>query len=745
MKPTLFLLLITFPILLNAQVTVKGVVTEQNSGNKPLAGVQIKALGTTPEQTGNDGLFQLTFASKKPGDHIIVSEISKKGYEVVNKDMVNNWVISSNSTGKTKIVMCPEGLIAQNTLKYYEISMAGLTRGYQERIKALQEQKAKAEIDARSYGEQAGILANQFARQQEQLEELAGKFARENFDDCSAVHRLAFEAFTTGNIGEALRILESVNSGEEIEKAKQQRKKAEILKTDINEMLIQSDSIIRKNIKKLMFQADLYQSEFRFAEAEQAYVTAVMADTTDFENIIALAKFCQVQNKYNELLRWANTMHAIAKTAVDTFWALDKTSHWQVKMKQPENALANWIEAIKTLRRLVAENPQAVTHRTKLAVTLYHSALIYDYLNEYPMAESYFRESISILRSLDEEYPDYYDDMLAVSLYGLGTHFYQVKEYDKSEEFLKEALTLFRNEPPGKDSLTNRIWTSRIISELGYLSFLRDHYPEAEAFFIESLATARECAMQNPDAYNASVYGVLLKLSTLQCTMGLYSKSEASFMEMLQVTKRLAELNPCGYNSKLAEVLYLIGHLYIKMNSPEKATPYFSESVNLARESAETFGGEDQLNAAEILHKTAWEIHKYDLPQAIAYTDEAIRIFEQSAGSRLLDNDDVSLCYGQMARYQLLSKNFTDAEKYARLDVACDFNAKASNKNLAHSLLFQGKYKEAKKYYLDIRDETCDWDKTKTLGDVILDDFAEFEKAGITHPDVEKIRKELTE
>ncbi len=165
MKRKLLSILIMLPVLVQGQVAVKGQVTEQNSGNKPIPGVQIKALGTTPEVTGNDGLFQLVFTGKKPGDRIIVSEIAKKGFEIVNKELVNNWLIANDPNHKSKIVMCPEGMIAQNTLKYYDISLTGLTRGYQERIRVLQEQKEKAEIDAKSYGEQAKELAEQYEKQ----------------------------------------------------------------------------------------------------------------------------------------------------------------------------------------------------------------------------------------------------------------------------------------------------------------------------------------------------------------------------------------------------------------------------------------------------------------------------------------------------------------------------------------------------------------------------------------------------
>ncbi|MFZ4741583.1 MAG: hypothetical protein ACOYLE_10520, partial [Bacteroidales bacterium] len=105
MKRNLFLILLLIPFLPDAQTKVNGIVTEQNSGNKPISGVQIKVLGSSAEITDNAGLFQLVFANKKPGDRIVVSEISKKGYEIVNKDVVNNWMITNNLNDKTKIVM----------------------------------------------------------------------------------------------------------------------------------------------------------------------------------------------------------------------------------------------------------------------------------------------------------------------------------------------------------------------------------------------------------------------------------------------------------------------------------------------------------------------------------------------------------------------------------------------------------------------------------------------------------------
>jgi hypothetical protein len=62
--------------------------------------------------------------------------------------------------------------------------------------------------------------------------------------------------------------------------------------------------------------------------------------------------------------------------------------------------------------------------------------------------------------------------------------------------------------------------------------------------------------------------------------------------------------------------------------------------------------------------------------------------------------------------------------------------------NLAHALLFQGHYDEALAIYRQY------WDKPlhgKTLGEVTLEDFAAFDKAGLIHPDLSRMKQALSD
>jgi tetratricopeptide (TPR) repeat protein len=57
--------------------------------------------------------------------------------------------------------------------------------------------------------------------------------------------------------------------------------------------------------------------------------------------------------------------------------------------------------------------------------------------------------------------------------------------------------------------------------------------------------------------------------------------------------------------------------------------------------------------------------------------------------------------------------------------------------NLAHALLFQGHYDDALAIY------SQNWDKPlngRTFGEITLEDFAAFDKAGLTHPDLSRMK-----
>ena len=70
-------------------------------------------------------------------------------------------------------------------------------------------------------------------------------------------------------------------------------------------------------------------------------------------------------------------------------------------------------------------------------------------------------------------------------------------------------------------------------------------------------------------------------------------------------------------------------------------------------------------------------------------------------------------------------------------------NAVVIKTNLAHGYLFDNQFDKAKTIYLENKDAKVGDDR-RTFSQVVLDDFKEFQDAGINHPDMDKIKALLT-
>ncbi|MFZ4402183.1 MAG: tetratricopeptide repeat protein [Bacteroidales bacterium] len=788
MKHTLFLIFIIFPFLLNSQTIIKGLVAEQNSGNKPIGGVQIIVLGSTPEQTDNAGLFQLVFTSKKPGDRIIVSEIFKKGYEIVNKDIVNNWLIPSNQGDKTKIVMCPEGLIAQNTLKYYDISLAGLTNGYESRIKSLQAKMTKAEIDAKTYGELAKAVSEQFENQQKQLEELAGKFARENFDDCSSVHKQAFEAFKVGDISEAIRILESVNSEVEIEKAKQQQQNANNLINRGKEILKKTDSIIRQNISKLIFQADLYKTDLRYKDAEKAYRTAIDADSSNFENLYEYVIFLNNINDFDRSIEWNLKAVSTAKNENEKIKSLRILAFLYKTIFQYEKSEKFYSECLNLSRNLIETDSQL--NKSNMVTLLLEFADFQTKIKKYTLSENLCKEALNISTELCAIDSNKYNKLLAFSLRSIAGNQCLMRYYAKSEENYKKAIAIYKIITKTKSAYDLKMFAGCynglanmykynfdfLNAEINYnesLKILRelvkenpvalkpdictllnnlsdtqieiDKYDLAASNLSEAILLSKELSSSNPVYYKNLHCNLLNSIAEVYIKKELYEKADSNLTENIQILKELAKENPAVFKIKLINNIKGLGSLYIQMNLFEKGEAYLSESLKLLRELAVSDPDSYRPILAFELNDIGWIIYSYNLPQALLYTNESVAINQELAKKDSTLLKSLAFAYARNSKLYIFAKAFREAEECARMALKYNQRLNGARKNLAHSLLFQGKYKKAKEIYIEIKDLFPPNQKTLKYKDFFLMEFDEFEKAGITHTDVVKIKDILNQ
>ncbi len=129
--------------------------------------------------------------------------------------------------------------------------------------------------------------------------------------------------------------------------------------------------------------------------------------------------------------------------------------------------------------------------------------------------------------------------------------------------------------------------------------------------------------------------------------------------------------------------------------------------------------------------------------QAVKLGDTGARGFAElaSANPTVENKENATNAYGPLSWYQLLNKDSAAAEASARKALEFTPDVPLVNVNLAHALLLNGRRAEAEALYLAERAK--DAGDGRTVGAVILEDFAAMEAAGINNPAIGEIRAAL--
>jgi tetratricopeptide (TPR) repeat protein len=263
------------------------------------------------------------------------------------------------------------------------------------------------------------------------------------------------------------------------------------------------------------------------------------------------------------------------------------------------------------------------------------------------------------------------------------------------------------------------------------------------------------------------------KWAMIQTNLGITLEALGSRNNGEEGGKRLEEAL-AAFRSTLA--------VYTKADLPQKwAMIQTNLGITLAACGSRNDGeeGGKQLEEAVAAYRSALEVYsKNDLPQEWTMAENDLGSALWTLGNHLKGEEGlkrrresvelyrnlVSYQPNDQSRYQLASAlgslafNLVLNSQFAEAQTRCEEAQRLANEisdgvqrsdrdhlifiqgNLAHVLLFQGYYDEALAIYRQ------NWDKPlngKTFGEATLEDFAAFDKAGLTHPDLSRMKRAL--
>lgn len=506
------------------------------------------------------------------------------------------------------------------------------------------------------------------------------------------------------------------------------------------------------NLGELYRRANLYaSSEEKFLEAIKLYRKLAEENPAEYEGDLALA-MGNLANVYSNTPFTADA-EELFKSALDIYEKLNK------------------------------EKPR--DYDPDLARTQYNLGTLYYQEDRFPECETSFLSASEIFERLAKANPQVYEPSLALTYTGLASLYHSTERLSESSDMYYNAFDIYER-LVAVDSIA--YYPEVASAFLGHALLLQDEgaYSDSEDGFFDAIYLIEQLSETYPETYDPMLATIYDHLARLYYETQRLDECEKYMREALEIYWRSIENNPEVYDVDLANTLDYLDTFYKETQRQSARKALFEDALERYRHLTEkhwAFGVRvaDMLTEIGIMY-----FRESQYPEAIASFKEALPYYQERAtnSSYYLNRETVVLYYlsmiyeetnnfaecfqtnkvliplmrtgyesnpdsfrrdfvntmGNQSYNALIMKDFAESEKQAKDALAIDPSQHWIVTNLAAALLFQGKYEEAEKTYLQYKEE---------LKENFLNDFNDFEAAGIIpethHAEVERIKQILNE
>ncbi|MBK8703459.1 MAG: tetratricopeptide repeat protein [Saprospiraceae bacterium] len=351
--------------------------------------------------------------------------------------------MSSDERPGVDVILAPAGKLDAACREYYDISDKALLAGFEREKKALRDKLQKAQLNQQEYEGKYESLQTQYDQQQQQLTQLADKFARVNFDDVSPVYQEALELYKAGQIGQAIAKLESINPAKRTEEIIKEEKLIVEAEKELDARRTALEEEKRQQIANLKLLADMYSVQFDPVKAESQYDQLLSLDSTDLEILQDAADFYRDNHRYDKGMRVCRII--IANPKAEEWQVGNAYGHlgelYRATGSLP-GALESYTKSFQVYKRLHQAMPDDPLYKTNLASSYSQLGSTHSALGNLEQALTFFEEQLRLAKELCAAYPQNveFKKLLAISYQFLGNTHTSLGNLEQALTFLKKTL-----------------------------------------------------------------------------------------------------------------------------------------------------------------------------------------------------------------------------------------------------------------------------------------------------------------
>ncbi len=470
-----------------------------------------------------------------------------------------------------------------------------------------------------------------------------------------------------------------------------------------------------------------------------------------------------------------------------------------------DRALSEFREARVIAEALVRDNPGNSRWQSDLAITLENIGSLHAEQNQDDEAIPAYRAAITIRRTLadkDRDNPQWQRNFV-VTAGNLADALRRTRDYAGALEICRDLLAF--TEQPANDNSADpeaQFDVAQVHNKIADLLKDQGHLPEALQSYQSSLAIIQRLANadSNNPRWQSPLYTLHRAIGNVLYAQKNYIDTLQPYRDALAIADAQAKAKPGDvyWKRELAGSYYFVGSALQALGKLPEALVNYRESLvlseqlvqsdpdNIARQRelwaayisvAGVLEAQNNVSEAVAVYRQAiaviakvvatepengtwtrsWArtldavgdfLRKHDqLVEAYPFYRDSLAVWQRFAALDPNDKqrqDDFARKvrdFGGMAYSLVLARAFAPALEAADRALALLPDQIWIYTNRAHALLFLGRVEDARALYLKYRDEKNVQGKTWPV--VILEDFAELRKAGLTHPLMDEIEKEF--
>lgn len=649
-----------------AQSTQSGFVKEYNErlDKTPLNLVEISISNAASTVSDDNGNFMLQFRTLKPGDKVNVRRIEKLGYEIFNKEALEQWFISRENRPFT-IVMCKSEKFKRIRDNYSRVSSESYEKQLKKEEARLAAERKKGKLKEEEYQKALKKLNDDYDRQLDNLDNYVDRFARIDLSELSTTEAEIIELVQRGKIEKAIQLYEQ--QGLE-EKYKQQVVVGQKATAAIDTLTIirQQASVSRDSIfasiKRKNETLRLAGGKDNYDKIGQSLKEIAMADTSYYNAVYEYALFCLDTNVYDDAERYFKMCLGLTTDSVKLSDIYNRLGSICEKTNRAETSKAYFLSAMDLLKES--------NEKAKIGTLNNNLGVLFMHLRQFDDADSYFRKSITIREELLDTLNTESIYELACSYNNLGQLQMNLQRYDVSENLYTKALVL--------DSLLKR---------KGLAAYQRNHigttynnvavtyqnqanYPKAEYYYLKSIEERKEYIKEIPGRYLPDLIGTLSNLSVLYMGQNKLQEARAMAEDAVAKLAPLAKKFPEAYRGLSINCENNLANALNLLKDYPTAVVHYKKAIDNAKVLPPS-RNRNYISGVLLGNFGAVQMYckKYSLAES-AYK-ESLSFFEQ-----MMDKNPESVRqnvamqqFNLGALYRLFLQDFENAEKYLLLSI----------------------------------------------------------------------------